>query len=347
MIQKWRSFLVEKGAIFDGNQLQHFGHPLDELVAINGGSLITDLSFQGLIAVEGKEAGAFLQNLLTNDVQEISESHSQLTGLCNPKGRLLALFRLFQRDASFYLSFPRSQLADVLKRLNMYVLRSQVKITDVSDHFCHIGLAGPQASNELKNLIGHMPNAVNEVYQTPNDTVMRIPGEPSRFEIVGKLTSIRELWDELSKAATPVGANLWKLLTIRAGIATLYPDTQESFIPQQVNLELTGGVSLTKGCYPGQEVIARLHYRGKPSRRMFLVHITADKQPQPGELLYLANDGEEQPIGKVVDAQTAPEGGYDSLVVLQLTPIEKGNIALGGRTGPTLIFRGLPYPIPT
>lgn len=348
MIQEWRSFLVERGAVFDDDQLQHFGHPHDELAAVNGGILMTDLSSRGLIAVKGKEADSFLQNLLTNDVKEINEEHSQLTGLCNPKGRLLTLFRLFQRDASFYLSLPRSQLAGVLKKLSMYVLRSQVEIKDASDHFCHIGLADRQANSELKYYMGHVPDTVNEVYQAPNYSVIRIPGEPPRFEVVGELNSIQKLWNELSKTATPVGINPWKLLGIRAGIATLYHATQEAFIPQQVNLELTGGVSLTKGCYPGQEVIARLHYRGKPSRRMFLVHIATNKQPQPGEPLYLSNKEEEQPVGEVVDAQMAPEGGCDGLVVLQLNRIEKGNIVLGGRTGTgtALIFRSLPYHVP-
>lgn len=347
MIQEWRTFLIERGAVFAGDQLQHFGHPQAELAAAaHGGALMTDLSSQGLIAVNGEEAGTFLQNILTNDVREINERHSQLTGLCNPKGRLLTLFRLFQRDTSFYLSCPRSQLADILKRLNMYVLRSKVKLTDASDRFCRIGLASLQASHGLKSLVEHIPEAVNEVCRGSNYSVMRIPGEPPRYEVAGELNSIKKLWDELSKTVMPAGVNLWELLNIRAGIATLYPGTQETFIPQQVNLELTEGVSFTKGCYPGQEIIARMHYRGKPSRRMFLIHIVTDKPPQPGEFLYLANSEQEQPIGEVVDARLASEGGYDSLAVLQLGSIAKGDITLGNRAGSAITLGTLPYSVP-
>jgi folate-binding protein YgfZ len=228
----------------------------------------------------------------------------------------------------------------------MYVLRTRVSFTDASNRFCRFGLAGPQASDELKHLLNRVPTIVNEVHQTPSYCIIRVPGKPPRLEVLGEFNVIQKLWDELSKTADPVGTHFWELLTIRAGIATIYPETQESFIPQQVNLELTDGVSFTKGCYPGQEIIARMHYRGKPSRRMFLAHIATNKRPQPGEPVYLADNKEGQ-IGEIVAAQPAPEEGYDSLAVLQLNSLEKGNIVLGGGVEPKLAFRELPYELPT
>jgi folate-binding protein YgfZ len=345
MLQEWKSFLIQAGAVFDGDRVLHFIRPSNESAATISSTTIADLSHLGLIAITGKDASIFLQNLLTNDVSEVNEQHSQLTGLCNPKGRLLAIFRLFQWNSNFYLILPRNLLESVLKRLNMYVLRTQVSLTDASSQFCHFGLAGPQASNELKYLLNKVPATVNEVHQTPSYCVICVPGEPPRFEVLGEFNIIQKLWNDLSKIAAPVGNNFWELLTIRAGIATIYPETQESFIPQQVNLELTNGVSFTKGCYPGQEIIARMHYRGKPSRRMFLAHIAADKWPQPGEPIYLANNKEGQ-IGEIVTAQPAPEGGYDSLAVLQLNRFEKGNIVLSGEVAPRLTFCELPYELP-
>ncbi|ABA58927.1 Glycine cleavage T protein (aminomethyl transferase) [Nitrosococcus oceani ATCC 19707] len=343
MQQEWKSFLTQAGAVFDGEKVLHFGYPQDEWVAVNSATFITDLSHFGLIAISGEDASDFLQNLLTNDVKEVNSQRSQLTGLCNPKGRLLAIFRLFQWNANFYLSLPHSLLEAVLKRLNMYVLRAQVSLADVSDHFCRFGLVGSQASDELKRYLGKAPMTTNEVQQAPDCCILRVPGEPSRFEVVGGMNTLQKFWGELTKTVTPVGANFWELTTIRAGVATIYPETQASFIPQQVNLELREGVSFTKGCYPGQEVIARMHYRGKPSRRMFLAHISTDQQPQPGDPVYLANDEARQARGEIVAAQLAPEGGYDSLVVLQLSHLQKGDMMWNGGNGAKLTLRKLPY----
>jgi folate-binding protein YgfZ len=342
MQQQWRSFLTQAGAVFEGDRVLYFGYPQDKPVAAIPSILITDLSHLGLIAITGEDAGVFLQSLLTNDVREVNEQRSQLTGLCNPKGRLLAIFQLFQWNSSFYLSLPHSILESVLKRLSIYILRARVSLTNDSDCFCRFGLAGPQAGDELARLLNRVPSTVNDVYQAPSYCVIRVPDELPRFEVLGKLNIIRKLWDELSKTAAPVGTHLWELLTIRAGTARVYPETQESFIPQQVNLELRGGVSFTKGCYPGQEIIARMHYRGKPSRRMFLAHIDTDKQPQPGEPLYQANNEEGQ-IGEIVAAEPVPEGGYDSLAVLQITSFQKGDVVLGDKTKSKLVFRELPY----
>ncbi|QBQ53193.1 YgfZ/GcvT domain-containing protein [Nitrosococcus wardiae] len=343
MQQEWKSFLIQAGAVFDGDRVLHFGHPQKELTAAAAGSFMTDLSHLGLIALSGEDASTLLQNLLTNDVGEVNAQRSQLTGLCNPKGRLLAILRLFQWNANFYLSLPHSLLEAVLKRLSMYLLRAQVSLINASEQYCRFGLVGPQAGEKLKYRLGKTPTAVNEVYQTSSCCVLQLPGDIPRFQVVGEFNTLQKLWDDLSKTVMPVSANFWELATIRAGIATIYPETQESFIPQQVNLELTEGVSFTKGCYPGQEVVARMHYRGKPSRRMFLAHIVTDKWPQPSEPVYLADGKEGQTAGEIVAAQPALEGGYDSLVVLQLTSLEKGDIILGKGSGPKLTFLDLPY----
>jgi len=345
MIQEWRAFLLEAGAVLDSDQVQHFGQPREELAALISDTIMTDLSPFGLIAVKGEDANTFLQNFLANDVREVNINHSQLTGLCNPKGRLLALFRLFQRGADSYLSLPQSLLEVTLKRLNMYVLRSSITLMDASNQLCQLGLAGTGAEEELKRVFGTVPETINSVCQTTECSILRVPGEPPRFEVVGEPKIMQQTWQELSHAAIPTGSNLWKLLNIRAGIPTIYPETQETFIPQQVNLEFLKGISFTKGCYPGQEVIARLHYRGKPSRRMFLAHIATPCPPQPGDPLYLAKDKEERAVGEVVDAQQTPEGGCDSLVVLQLASLEKGDITLGRKRAqsPKFLLRELPY----
>ncbi|BAW80866.1 glycine cleavage system protein T [Candidatus Nitrosoglobus terrae] len=345
MEQKWRSFLIQAGAVFKNDSVLYFRGSREKLAALPN-TIITDLSHLGLIAIAGEEARVFLQNLLTNDIREVNDQRSQLTGLCNPKGRLFAIFQLFQWNTHFYLSLPHSILESTLKRLSIYILRTRVSLINDSDHYCRFGLAGLQADNMLAQLLNITPLTANEVYQTPNLCIIRMPDQLPRFEIMGEFNFIQELWNELKKAADPVGTRIWELLTIRAGIARIYPETQELFIPQQVNLELSGGVSFTKGCYPGQEIIARMHYRGKPSRRMLLAYILTDKPPKPADPLYVSNNNDKEHVGEIVAAESTLDGGYDSLVVLHTASLEKGEIVLNNEMKSKLIFQKLPYEVP-
>ncbi len=347
MNSTWQTFLQNNGAEFDGqSSVVSFGSQQRELSVALTGTVFADLSQLGLLAVRGKDAATFLQGQFTNDVVNLTASHSQLNGTCSPKGRLLATFRVSRDTEGFMLSMPREMLESVSKRLQMFVMRSAVTLVDVSDQSIRLGVSGPAATTELYSLIETLPTSVDEVVQSGEYRVMQIPGVQPRFEVHGPLIAMQKLWDALNVRAAPVGTSAWELLDILAGIPVITPDIADAFVPQMVNYQLIGGVSFKKGCYTGQEVVARMQYLGKLKRQMYLAKVRSDYAPHPGNDLYSADD-KEQSAGKIVSAQPHPDGGYMVLAVIQIASREAGALHLGSSEGPVLEFAELPYPLAT
>ncbi len=342
----WKSFLQKCGVEFDGrDRVASFGNPERELRVALSGAVFADLSHQGLLAVRGKDAQEFLQGQFTNDLRNLGENTSQLNGYCSAKGRLLATFRVIPDGDGYLLRMPRSMIDAVRKRLQMFVLRSAVTLEDASERYVRVGLSGPDAAEELAGLVGQVPAAVDQITRPNGFTVTRIPGLHPRFEIYGVYEDMRRLWETLNVRAAPVGESAWGLLEIMAGIPVIQPETMDAFVPQMVNMQLIGAVSFKKGCYPGQEVVARMQYLGKLKRRMYLAKIRTAAAPDPGMDVFAATDSE-QSAGKVLDARPHPDGGFMALVVIQIASQEAGEIRLGAADGPVLDFVDLPYPIP-
>lgn len=310
----WKAFLQkESGAVIENDRILHFGNPAHELQIINSGAIYTDLSDLGLISAQGDDALSFLQNLTVNDVSNVSQERSQLSAICTPKGRVIANFRLFMRNHTYYLQLPASMLELTLKRLRMYILRSKVTLADASDSLLRIGCSGPNIDKELAQHIGHVPEQVDDAVQHNTLNIIRMRGPTHRFEIIGELDDMKRLWQKLNVRAAPTGVDAWRLLNIQAGIPTIYPQTSEAFIPQMLNFQAINSLSFTKGCYPGQEIVARTQYLGKVKRHMYLAHTQDDIAPQPGDEIFCGQEG----IGKVVDAHASPNGGYALLAVIQ------------------------------
>ncbi|MEW8540196.1 MAG: folate-binding protein YgfZ [Candidatus Thiodiazotropha endolucinida] len=302
---------------------------------------LNDLSHYGLIRVEGEDAEQFLQGQMTNDMREVTETHSNLAGWCNAKGRMIASFRCFRQGGSFYLQTPADAIPALLPRLSMYVLRSKVEISDVSDEWVRIGLTGDCAEALLQPFFNELPEQVNGVEQQDGMILIRLPGTTPRFEVIGPGPQVKEIWQTAEGQAQPATRGLWSLYEIRAGVLTLYPQTRESFVPQMANMQLIDGVSFTKGCYTGQEVVARMQYLGKLKRRMYLAHVVTQTPPQPGDELFAEESTSEQGAGKVVDAQASGEG-YDLLAVIEIASAEENQVRLG-ENGPRLEILNLPY----
>ncbi len=311
----WNTFLLTAGARIEGDRVEDFGNPARELQASDSGDVIADLGHRGLIAVRGPDAGKFLQGQLTNDIDLVVEGHSQLSGYCSPKGRLLALLRIFRRDDALYLQLPRPLLDGTLARLKKYVLMSKVTLEDAGAALIGIGLTGPHAEAILGDLIAAVPAEPDAVGRDGALTVLRLPGRRPRFALYGPPAEMERAWTTLAARATPVGAAAWDRHDILAGIPDVYPATVEEFIPQTVNLELLGGINFKKGCYTGQEIVARLHYRGSVKRRMYLGHADAESVPAPGTPLHATGD-DGQAVGHIVSATPAPAGGCDLLAVV-------------------------------
>ena len=342
MHEDWQTFLETQGARIEGGRACDFGDIEAERAAASDATVLADLAHYGLIRVTGEDARDFLQNQFGNDVNAVSDTQAQLSSYSNAKGRMLAIFHLFLRDDAYYLVLPADILESTLKRLRMFVLRSQVTLEDASDTQVRIGLAGEQAPALLSELLDGRPERPWQVMQQQELVVLRLPDPLPRFEIHGPVAAMTALWQRLARQARPVGADVWTWLNIRAGLPDLHAQTVEAFVPQMANLEALDAISFKKGCYPGQEVVARMHYLGKLKRRMYLAHADSDAVPAPGTAVYA--EGEEQAAGQVVEAARAPGGGTDLLMVVKIASAESP-LHLESPSGPALELRELPYTV--
>lgn len=346
MNETWKSFLQQQGAVLDDGHVRHFGNAAQERRAAADGNVLADLSDLALIRARGDDTVNFLNGQLSNDIRQLDATHSLLASWCSPKGRMMVLFRLFRRGNDILLQLPAVQSDDILKRLRMFVLRAKVTLDSADGELAVIGLSGPDAKKFLKETAGFSPDEMNGCETRGDTSIIRLPGPHPRFEIVAPANAAIKVWEQLKNQAMPVGPPVWAWLEIMAGLPSVYPETNEEFVPQMANLEVVGGVNFKKGCYPGQEIVARMQYLGRLKQRMYRAHIEGDTRPRPGDSIF-APDFPGQSAGTVVDAQPSPESGYDLLAVVQISSADAGELHLGSETGPRLSLQNLPYPVAT
>ncbi|MFH2135844.1 MAG: folate-binding protein YgfZ [Pseudomonadota bacterium] len=339
----WHSFLASKNANLGEGVVHDFGDAAAERVAAETGAIMCDLSQFGLLRVSGEDAQSFLQNLLSNDIRDTDSGRAQLSSFNNAKGRMLASMLVWKQGDDYLLQMPRGLCEAIRKKLTMYVLRSKVKIADVSDEKLCLGFSGDKALSALQGLYATLPAENMSVAHAEDATLIR--RDAGRVQIITDILRATDIWQSLGGTAMAVGSPCWDWLDIRAGIPFILPQTQEAFVPQMVNFELIGGINFKKGCYPGQEVVARMHYLGKAKRRMYLARVMIDAAPLPGDKVFSAADPA-QPCGEVVNAAQAAHGGYEMLVVVQTEAADSFPVHLGTLTGPRLEFEPLPYALP-
>lgn len=343
MNQDWQNYLIQHGAQVTAGSVAHFDNVQTELIASRDGNVICDLSQYGTIKVSGEESQKFLQSLLSNDITAINSKTAQLSSFNSPKGRMLASFLIWQQNGDYLLQLPHSLTAALHKKLSMYVLRAKVKVSDISDELVCLGIAGNNAENIIQQQLGALPEQDWMVMQAGDVNIIRL--SPKRFQLSTTPTTAIALWQKFSGKTIPAGSTCWDWLTIRAGIPVITPPTQEQFVLQMTNLDILGGVSFTKGCYPGQEIVARTHYLGKQKRRMFLAHVTSVVAPLSGDEAF-DSDSPTQACGMVINTSPAPEGGFDLLVVMQISSRETDKVHLLSAEGVKLNFLPLPYTLP-
>ena len=337
MNSDWKNHLLAAGAAIDHETVLHFFDPAAELSAARDGNIIADLSHYGLIGFSGEDSQIFLQGQTTNDVRQVTPQQAQFGSLCTPKGRMSATFLLWRHDNDYCMELPVELRGNIQKHLGKYVMRAMVNIRDASDEFVRLGVAGNGVGELLQTLFGVLPQTPYAIVHGKHSQLIALPG--NRYEIVATPDQAGPLWQALRPACTPVGTACWDWLAIRAGVPAVLPATQEQFTPQMANVELLGGVSFSKGCYTGQEVVARTQHLGKVKRRLYLAHIAGNTAPQPGDAL----SGSEQ--GMIVNAQGAPDGGFDILAVILTEDAEGGNIRWKTADGTLLQFQTLPYAV--
>ena len=301
---------------------------------------VADLSHNALIGVTGDDAAAFLHGQFTNDVESLALGEAQWNGWCSAKGRLLATFLLLRRADGFLLMLPAEIAAGVSKRLSMFVLRSKVKIQDASPAYARAGIAGPNVAAWVERHWGNAPKALRAI-ETGGATCVALDGQ--RFVVFAPATAAPALRDLFPADWQRAGADAWEWASIRAGMPTIVAATQEAFVPQMANFELVGGVSFKKGCYPGQEIVARTQYRGILKRRMALAHVGGDVRPLPGQNVY-SGAFAGQSAGTIVNAAPAPGGGFDALVVAQVEALAQGDLRWSTPDGARMEILSQPPP---
>ena len=301
---------------------------------------VTRLTHLGVIRATGADAAAFLQGQLTQDVAQLDLAHAKLAAFCNPKGRMQASFLVFKRAPDdILLVCSQDLLATTLKRLSMFVMRAKAKLSDASADFALFGMAG---------------NAIELIATKPYGTCGKTDfGEVHMVFLPPGAGNDRALWCAPVNTPSPAGdaleLNAWHWLEVQSGIAPVTAAIFEAFVPQMLNYESVGGVSFKKGCYPGQEIVARSQFRGSLKRRAYLVH--ADVELTVAQEVFSATDPD-QPCGLIAAGAPHPTGGFDAIVSMQtaaavdaLAHSHVARLTLGSASGAALQLLALPYPL--
>lgn len=288
------------------------------------------ITSSGLLQFDGPDAQAFLQGQLTSNVAALTASNIQYSGYCTPKGRLLACLLLWQESGAYRMMLPRELAEPIRKRLSMYILRAKVKAADISGEHVLFGVAGDDAASVVATVASGV-------------CALKLP--ESRYLLVADTSAAGAIEYALLKHAAASPESWWSGLDIAAGIPSVVTATQEQFVPQTVNFDDIGAVSFDKGCYPGQEIVARAHYLGKVKQRMVRARIVSQQPPSAGDKLYSAAFGD-QASGMIVSAVSVDAGTHEALAVVQTADSADGaDVHHLSPDGPLLRMLPLPYAV--
>jgi len=294
------------------------------------------LSHEGVLAVRGSDAAKFLQGQLTCNLNYLSDTQASLGARCTQKGRMQSSFRILLQGDGVLLAMATELLEPQLADLKKYAVFSKSKLTDESAAWVRFGVS--QADQVLASLGLELPAETDSVVRSDELIALRV--SPGRAELWAPAAQAETLRSQLCAQLKEGDLNQWLLGQIRAGIGQVMPQTRELFIPQMLNLQAVGGVSFKKGCYTGQEIVARMQYLGKLKRRLYRLSLNASELPEPGTPLFSPTHN--SAIGEVVIAARADET-IELLAVLQAEAAESGDVHVGTLEGPGLQLLDLPY----
>ncbi|WP_044870608.1 folate-binding protein YgfZ [Pseudomonas sp. LFM046] len=294
------------------------------------------LTHEGLLAVRGVDAAKFLQGQLTCNLSYLDQATSSLGARCTPKGRMISSFRILAQGEGFLLAMSRELVEAQLADLKKYAVFSKSSLADESADWTRFGLS--QGDGVLLALGLDLPQTADSVAREGNLIAVRLPD--GRAELWAPSAEAGALESRLAAQLPQAPLDAWLLAQVRAGIGQVLGATRELFIPQMINLQALGGVSFKKGCYTGQEIVARMQYLGKLKRRLYRLALVGGDLPQPGQELF--SPVHQSSVGEVVLAAPT-ENGCELLAVLQEDAVNDGRISLGAADGPALNLLSLPY----
>lgn len=293
--------------------------------------VVSPLSDFALLAVSGDDRHSFLHGQFINDLNLIETPAAQLSAWCNPKGQVITNFIVINTGISYLLLFKQELKEYVQKRLTMFVMRSDVKIEDITDSSPMVGIGNIE---DLSALDSNIPTNTGEVYAANGLVIVSHPDNSGRYLITGSIEALTKKLPELNTSLSI--SSVWELLDILAGLPWITSKTQEQFLPQMLNLDALQGLSYQKGCYPGQEVVARLHYRGEVKKRLQL--IKSDNELIVDDDVYL--DDSEKKVGKIINSSTHPDDNY-GLAVIELDKVGEKLLSNNNETS----ILDLPYAV--
>lgn len=294
------------------------------------------LSHEGILAVRGPDANKFLQGQVTCNLNYLSDSHSSLGARCTPKGRMQSSFRIISVSDGYLLAMASELLEAQLTDLKKYAVFSKSKLTDESQDWLRIGLSG--GDDALRSLGLELPETADSAAR--NNELLALRLSDGRAELWIPASQAEAVQAQLATQLREAQLNDWLLAQVRAGIGQVMGSTRELFIPQMINLQAVGGVSFKKGCYTGQEIVARMQYLGKLKRRLYRLELHDTQVPEPATALFSPTHASS--VGEVVLAARSATG-VELLAVLQDEAALNGVIHLGSAEGSTLSVLDLPY----
>ena len=340
--QQWQEFLSNQGARW------HDGAASFDANEANAELQLIDLSPLGAISVAGPDSQKFLQGQLTCDLVSLPDEHLTMGAHCNPKGRMISTFHALKISQSeFVLLMPADLVETALAALKKYSVFFKTELKDVGSDYRWFGLAGRDVGARASHLLNLSHGSNTDLVSS-----QLIPFDHNGHRALAAMldehmvalqvptSQSADLWQQLcASPAVASSYNQWPQHLIAAGLPQLHADTSELFIPQMLNLHLLGAVSFKKGCYTGQEVVARMQFRGAAKRRMYRARIDDGKLPAPGSEIF-SNEGGSS-VGNTVLA-CSTDGEIELLAVLTITKVADGE-TLQLADGRVLEVLELPY----
>jgi len=273
-------------------------------IDLNYRKVVLQLSYLNVVKISGRDAVSFLNDQFTNDITALEPNRWQFNGYCSSKGRLIAIMRLFLSDDCVYIILPKSLSEKMIKRLQVYVFRAKVKFENLADHsvYCLMDAEAIKTTGEIQT---------QEFTLDDNGFMVNISIQSERYLAILKSTDVLKGLELISQEESQ---QLWRLSEIKEMVPNIDVQTSELFIPQHVNLDKLNGISFNKGCFPGQEVVARLHYLGKAKQAMRHLQIDSGIPIAPGQTL---DHSDYKKALKIVDAVHTHDQTFECLAVGQ------------------------------
>ena len=337
----WLNFFAQQGATITDGLATSFGETSADYPGLK--ATVADLSDLGILSLEGADTQRFLQGQSTSDTSQLNENTSLPGAICNPKGRMLTSYQAIEPVVdTVLLAMHRPLVETTLNSLGKYAAFFKTTLNNASDDYHLLGISGSDCKPLLDQLFDNVPQDINQLCIGKNYLLLRISAQ--QFLLIVNVAVAEAFWKKLSATIQPVGIGYWQLQSIRAGLAQVHAEIAEQFVPQMLNLQATGAVSFKKGCYTGQEIVARMQYLGKLKRRTYRVIIEDAKPPRQGAEIYSSSDN--KLVGSVLLAAPADGKSSECLAILHEEQAGATSLIIGGKTTAVRIAE-LPYTLTT